>query len=98
MVLTVRTRLRQLGILLFLVPTQLLAAAGKAEAIVIVADSRGFTGWKAWWTNLYNDSHLGFALMTIIVIPLLGTILGVLADVVMARIGINLRSRELAEH
>jgi len=97
-VLTVRTRLRQLGILLFLVPTQLLAAAGKAEAIVIVADSRGFTGWKAWWTNLYNESHFFFALATIVIIPTLGVILGTLTSLLLSRIGIDLRSRELAEH
>ena len=98
MVLTVRTRLKQLGILLFLVPTTLLAAAGKAEAIVIVADSRRFTGWKAWWTNLYNESHFLFALATIVIIPTLGVILGTLTGLLLSRIGIDLRSRELAEH
>jgi len=97
-VLTRSTRLRQLGILLLLIPTQLLAAAGKAEAIVIVADSRRFTGWKAWWTNLYNESHLLFALATIVIIPTLGLILGSLTGLLLSRIGIDLRSRELAEH
>lgn len=96
--LTRSTRLRQLGILLLLIPTQLLAAAGKAEAIVIVADSRRFTGWKAWWTNLYNESHLLFALATIVIIPTLGLILGSLTGLLLSRIGIDLRSRELAEH
>jgi hypothetical protein len=75
-----------------------LAAAGKAEAIVIVADSRRFTGWKAWWTNLYNESHLLFALATIVIIPTLGLILGSLTGLLLSRIGIDLRSRELAEH
>ena len=96
--LTRSTRLRQLGILLLLIPTQLLAAAGKAEAIVIVADSRRFTGWKAWWTNLYNESHFLFALATIVIIPTLGAILGTLTGWLLSRIGIDLRSRELAEH
>jgi hypothetical protein len=74
------------------------AGAGGADRIVIVADSRQFTGWKAWWANLYNESHLHFALLTVVLIPLLGTILGVLTDFLMARIGINLKSRVLAEH
>ncbi len=40
----------------------LAAAAGPAAApLVIVADTRNFTGWEAWWTNLYNESHILFA-------------------------------------
>ena len=74
------------------------AASGGAEAIVIVADSRRYSGWQAWWTNLYNESHLYFALVTIVVIPVVGVILGGLTDLAMARIGINLKSRALAEH
>jgi hypothetical protein len=75
-----------------------LAAGPAAEKIVIVADSRRFTGWRAWWMNLYNESHLAFALLTIIIIPLLGLLLGTLTDFLMARLGINLKSRVLAEH
>ncbi len=83
---------------LVLMPAAALAAGGGGEAIVLVADSRRFTGWQAWWTNLYNESHLYFALVTVVTIPVLGLILGMLADFVMARIGINLKSRVLAEH
>jgi len=74
------------------------AAGEKADRIVIVADTRRLTGWEAWWANLYNESHAYFTLVTIIVIPLVGLILGLLADMVMNRIGIDLSSRELAEH
>lgn len=81
-----------------LMPMGALAAGGGGEAIVVVADSRRFTGLLAWWTNLYNESHLYFALMTVVTIPLVGLILGLLADLVMARVGINLKSRVLAEH
>ncbi len=91
---------RRIGVaiaLIYLLPFTL-AAAPKAEAIVLVADSRGYGGWRAWWTNLYNDSHFYFALFTVIFIPLLGVVLGLVADSVLSRIGINLRSRELAEH
>lgn len=76
----------------------LAAGGGKVENIVIVADTRKFTGWEAWWTNLYNESHLYFTLLTIVLIPTIGVIFGVLADFLMSFIGIDLKSRELAEH
>ena len=85
-------------IVLALTPLLARAAGGSAEAIVLVADSRRFTGWRAWWTDLYNESHLYFALLTVVVIPVLGLILGTVTDLMMARLGINLKSRVLAEH
>jgi hypothetical protein len=74
------------------------AAGGGGESIVLVADSLRFSGLLAWWANLYNESHLGFAVVTILLIPTLGTVLGILTDILMSRIGINLKSRTLAEH
>jgi len=83
---------------LVLVPGRLLAAAAEnAGSVVIVADSRHLTGLRAWWANLYNESHLYFSLLTILAIPLAGIILGAAADQLMARIGIDLRSRKLRE-
>lgn len=81
-----------------LLPELVMAAGPKAAPLVVVADTRKFTGWEAWWTNLYNESHLYFALLTVVLIPIIGLIFGVLADVVMSRIGIDLKSRDLAEH
>ncbi len=81
---------------LLLLPTQLLAK--EAAGMVLVADTRNFKGGEAWWANLYNESHFAFALATVVIIPLVGVILGLLADVVMSRIGIDLKSRALAEH
>ena len=75
-----------------------LAAGPKAAPLVMVADTRKFTGWEAWWTNLYNESHLYFALLTVAIIPMVGLLFGLLADLVMGHIGIDLKSRELAEH
>jgi hypothetical protein len=75
------------------------AAGGeKAAAIVVVADQRGLSSWQLWLADLYNYSLLQFALFTIVAVPLMGVILGVLADFVMKRIGIDLTRRELAEH
>jgi hypothetical protein len=88
-----------LGIMAILLLPEIVAAAGPAAApLVLVADTRKFTGWEAWWTNLYNESHLYFALLTVAIIPVVGLIFGVLADIIMSHIGIDLKSRELAEH
>ncbi|MCL4503788.1 MAG: hypothetical protein M1438_18325 [Deltaproteobacteria bacterium] len=92
-------KLMGLGVLAVLLLPQMAAAAGpKAAPLVIVADTRKFTGWEAWWTNLYNESHLYFALLTVAIIPVVGLLFGVIADVVMNWIGIDLKHRELAEH
>lgn len=88
-----------LGVMAILLLPEMVAAAGpKAAPLVIVADTRKFTGWEAWWTNLYNESHFYFTLVTVVSIPVVGLIFGVLADIIMSRIGIDLKSRELAEH
>lgn len=81
-----------------LLPGMALAAGEPATNIVIVADTRNLTGVMAWWGGLYNESHVYFALLTIVLIPLIGVLFGVIADLVMSRIGIDLKSRELAEH
>ena len=86
------------GIISLLIPELVLAAGEKANLIVIVADTRRLTGWEAWWANLYNESHAYFTIVTVITIPVVGLILGLLADLVMKRIGIDLTSRELSEH
>jgi hypothetical protein len=74
------------------------AGAGPGGAIVIVADTRSYSGWQAWWGNLYNDSLFCFTLVTITIIPVTGLVLSQLTSLVMARVGIDLKSRVLAEH
>jgi hypothetical protein len=87
------------GLMVVLLMPGLALAAGPAAApLVVVADTRKVSGWEAWWTNLYNESHLYFALLTVAIIPIVGLIFGVLADLVMGHIGLDLKSRELAEH
>ncbi len=81
-----------------LLPEAALAAGGKAAPLVIVADTRRLTGWEKWFAALYNESHGYFTLLTIVAIPLIGLLFGVVADLVMSRIGLDLKSRELAEH
>jgi hypothetical protein len=84
------------ALLLMLAPSAAMAGEG-GEMMVLVADSRRFSGWQAFWTNLYNESHLVFALLTILIIPALALLMGRLTDMILSRIGINLKSRVLAE-
>jgi len=74
------------------------AGGGPVSPMVLVADTRNLTGIMAWWANMYNESHVQFTLLTIIIIPVVGVIFGLIADVVMTWIGIDLKNRELAEH
>jgi len=98
----VRTFLSRTSALLvclsLLVPRLAMASEASPGNLVIVADTRGLSGWAAWLANLYNVSHIQFTLFTVIVIPVAGLILGSLADLFMRRIGLDLRSRDLAEH
>ena len=73
-------------------------AAVNGAPVVIVADTRKLDGLMAWWANLYNESHLQFMILTVIIIPVTGVVFGVIADIIMGWIGIDLKSRELAEH
>lgn len=86
-----------LGLLLCM-PVYAMAAGAKAADVVIVADTRRLSGIMLWWAQMYNDSHLYFTILTIIIIPVTGLIFGLIADVVMGWIGIDLKNRELAEH
>jgi hypothetical protein len=75
-----------------------IAAAAKEKAnVVIVADTRKLDGLMAWWANMYNESHLEFTILTILLIPTTGVLFGVLADFVMHHIGIDLKHRKTAE-
>lgn len=84
---------------LMLLPGLSAFAAGSGGApIVIVSDTRKLTGVMHWWGSLYNESHLQFALLTIVLIPVTGCIFGFIADIVMGWIGIDLTKRKVQEH
>lgn len=97
---TLWRRIIGLGIMVYLLSPTIVSAAGggKDAPIVIVADTRRLSGLLAWWANLYNESHLYFTILTVVLIPIIGVIFGLVADVIMKKIGIDLKSRELAEH
>ena len=77
-----------------LAPAAALAAGGD----VFVADSRRFTGWRAWITNLYNDDLLYFALVTIAVILLTAMALGAITSYLLGRLGVDLKNHVSEEH
>jgi hypothetical protein len=82
-----------------ILPALSFAAGGPSgPPMVIVADTRKLDGIMLWWANIYNDSHVQFMLLTIIIIPVVGVLFGVIADIVMNAIGIDLKKRDLAEH
>lgn len=85
-------------ITLFVPGMSIASGGGEIAPLVIVADTRKLDGILAWWANLYNESHAQFTILTIILIPVIGVLFGVIADLVMTHIGIDLKSRELAEH
>jgi hypothetical protein len=92
-------RLCRSSLISLLLPGLAFAAGGGAVApMVLVADTRKLDGIMAWWANMYNESHVQFTLLTVIIIPVVGVIFGLIADVVMTWIGIDLKHRELAEH
>lgn len=85
--------------LILLLPALAMAAGGgKIDIMVIVADTRGFPAWEAWWANLYNESHLYFTVVTVVLIPIIGIVFGTIADFFMKFLGLDLEHRELAEH
>jgi len=79
-------------------PALVCAAGGPVAPMVLVADTRKLDGIMAWWANMYNESHVQFTLMTVLIIPTIGVCFGVIADIVMTWIGIDLKHRDLAEH
>ncbi|MGD9972219.1 MAG: DVU0150 family protein [Desulfatirhabdiaceae bacterium] len=87
-----------MSFLLFLPSLLLAAGGGEIAPLVIVADTRHLPAFEGWWANLYNESHFYFAVVTVIIIPIVGVIFGTIADFLMSFIGIDLKSRELSEH
>lgn len=74
------------------------ALAAKKAPLVVVSHTTKLKGLNAWWANLYNDDMVMFTVLTIAFISAFGTILGVGADLIMSKSGLDLKSRELKEH
>jgi len=87
-----------LATVLILLPSLASAAGGGASPITLVSDTRKLDGILLWWGNIYNDSHLEFTILTCVMIPVVGCVLGFAADFILGAIGLDLTKRELAEH
>ncbi|CAO0821744.1 conserved exported hypothetical protein [Desulfarculales bacterium] len=74
------------------------AGGGGASEIVVVADTRMLTGVNFYFSELYNDNILIFALWAVILTTACGAVLGVLMDFFMKYSGIDLTKREIVEH
>ncbi len=82
-----------------LLPEVLWAAGGKAEMLVVVADTRHVSsGINLYLLDLYNTNPMGFGLLCVVVTAALGCSLGLFTDFIMKQTGIDLKSRKLIEH
>lgn len=79
-------------------PMLAMAAGGKANNIVVVADTRRVTGFLKYLSNLYNTDIWMFAVWAVVLTAALGCVLGFLMDFIMERTGLDLKSRKIIEH
>lgn len=80
-------------ILIWLFSTTCVFAGEKAEPLHFVANTEGLSGVELWYANLYNSNKFYCALVTVFIIPIIGFILGVIADFIISKIGLDLKSR-----
>ena len=74
-------------------------AAEKATELVVVADSRGLEGFGLYLATVYNQNLWLFAVWSVVLTTALGGGLGVLMDLIMSRVGIDLtKGAGHAEH
>lgn len=81
-----------------LAPDWVWAAGEKATHLVVVADTRRLSGIMKYFANLYNTNTLLFAVWAVVLTAFWGAILGFLMDFIMARTGLDLKSRKIVEH
>ncbi|ADU61149.1 MAG: hypothetical protein KUA35_15120 [Pseudodesulfovibrio sp.] len=85
--------------LLTLMPQLALAAGEKAAELIVVADTRVLdSGIMLYFADLYNTNLLLFAVWAVALTAGYGVFLGLLMDVIMARTGLDLKSRKIIEH
>ncbi len=82
------------------VPSLGWAAGGeKVAQLVVVADTRVINNsFVKYIADLYNTNTLLFAVWAVVLTALYGAFLGFLMDFLMARTGLDLKSRKIIEH
>ena len=86
------------GALMALWPRLAMAAGGKATDLVVVADTRALSGFNWYLAGLYNESPWLFAVWAVVLTTLLGVGLGLLMDLIMSRVGLDLGKAGHVEH
>lgn len=85
--------------ILALLPSWALAAGPKAADLVVVADTRVLeSGVMKYFANLYNENILLFAVWAVVLTAVMGSVLGVIMDVIMKSTGLDLTKRKILEH
>lgn len=85
--------------LLTLLPAWALAAGGRASELVVVADTRALSGFNLYLAELYNQDMWLFATWAVVLTSVLGVCLGLLMDLIMSHIGLDLgKSSGHVEH
>ncbi len=82
------------------VPSLVWAGGGeKVDQLIIVADTRVINNaFVKYIADLYNTNTLLFAVWAVVLTAVYGAFLGFLMDFIMARTGLDLKSRKLVEH
>ncbi len=70
-----------------------LPAAEQAQPLNYAANTQGLSGIELWYAQLYNQNKFYCALVTILIIPIVGFILGTVADFLICKTGLDLKSR-----
>lgn len=83
-----------MGAAIVLLPVLAAASGDSASPLVFVADSRNLSGGEAWFANLYNESRFLFTLLSVLLIPVVGLLFGLIAEFIMSRTGLDLDTME----
>jgi len=83
---------------LLLAPMAALAGGGEKQGkLVHVADTRGLDGINLHWADLYNTNRLLFTLEAVLITAVMGYLLGLLMDLLVGAIGLDLGKQKNRE-
>ncbi|SFM84279.1 DVU0150 family protein [Thermodesulforhabdus norvegica] len=88
-----------IGFLFIFAPSMVWAGGGKASMLVVVADTRRISNpILHYFANMYNTNITLFAFWAVVLTAAYGCLLGLLMDFIMARTGLDLKTRKIIEH
>lgn len=87
------------GAVLLLLPDLAMAAGPKAEALIVVADTRRVSSpFTLWILDTYNSDPFMLGIWCSVFTTGLGVTLGLITDQLMRHTGLDLTSRKIIEH